>query len=93
METPAPRGLSRSEEDRVFLQDRVALFGLVMGSGYLFFLGYRAAVLLVMNRTGGFLDPTFWWHFTAGAAFVALWVACRSGTPRAGSEPVDRRSN
>lgn len=79
MTRPAARGLSRSEEDRVFLQRRVALFGRLIGGGYLFFLAYRSLVLLAMKRSGGFLDPAFWWHLAAGVAFALLWVACRRG--------------
>ena len=70
---------SRSEEDRAFLQRRVALFGLLIGGGYLFFLAYRAAVLLATSRSAGFTHPAFFWHLAAGVSFVALWIACRRG--------------
>ena len=79
MRPTAARGLSRSEDDRAFLQRRVALFGLLIGSGYLFFLAYRSVVLLSMGSASGFLHPTFWWHFAAGAAFTLLWLVCRRG--------------
>jgi serine/threonine-protein kinase len=79
MQPAAASDLSRSEEDRAFLQRRVALFGLIIGGGYLFFLAYRSVVLLAMGRTSGFFHPTFWWHLAAGAAFASLWLVCRRG--------------
>ena len=73
------RGLSYTEEERAFLQRRVALFGLLIGGGYLFFLLYRAVAMLVGGRTQGFSHPAFWWHVVASGSFLMLWLSCRRG--------------
>jgi hypothetical protein len=73
------RGLSASEEDRAFLQRRVALFGLVMGCSYLFFWSYRVVLFLLMDHQEGFQHPSFWWHLAAAWFFLLPWFACRRG--------------
>ncbi len=79
MHLPSFRGLSASEEDRSFLQRRVALFGLVIGGLYLFFWLYRVVMLLVMNQREGFRDPSLWWHLSAVGCFVLPWFLLRRG--------------
>ena len=79
MHLPSSRGLSASEEDRSFLQRRVGLFGLVIGSLYLFFWLYRVVMLLVMNQRGGFRDPSMWWHLSAVGFLVVPWFLLRRG--------------
>ena len=79
MSRAAVRGLSHSEEDRAFLQRRVALFGLLIGSGYLLFLLYRIAGMLVSGATEEFSHPAFWWHVVAFLCFFSLWLVCRGG--------------
>lgn len=81
MTRPAARGLSESEEDRGFLQRRVAQFGLVIGIGYLFFWFYRVAILFAIRDPDGLRHPSFWWHFSAAICFLLLWISCR-GTRR-----------
>jgi serine/threonine-protein kinase len=87
MQLPSARGLSVSEEDRAFLQRRVALFGLVIGGSYLFFWLYRLITLLLLSsfrseRALGvdFAHPSVWWHLAAAAFFLLPWFLCRSGT-------------
>jgi serine/threonine-protein kinase len=77
MQLPSARGLSASEEDRAFLQRRVALFGLVIGASYLFFWIYRIGLLLALGRPDGFRHPSFWWHLAAAGFFLLPWFACR----------------
>jgi serine/threonine-protein kinase len=79
MTAASARGLSASEEDRGFLQRRVALFGLVIGSAYLFFWLYRVVLLLVMDHREGFEHPSFWWHLAAAGFFLLPWFSCRRG--------------
>ena len=79
MTVGSARGLSASEEDRAFLQRRVALFGLVIGSAYLFFWLYRVGLLLVMDHPEGFQHPSFWWHLAAAVFFLLPWFSCRRG--------------
>ena len=79
MTAASTRGLSASEEDRAFLQRRVALFGLVMGGSYLFFWLYRVGLLLLMEHREGFQHPSFWWHLAAACFFLLPWFACRRG--------------
>ncbi len=73
------RGLSPTEEDRAFLQRRVALFGGVIGAGYLFFWLYRVAGLLAFDRQEALSDPSLWWHLAAAASLLVLWASCRRG--------------
>ena len=79
MQLPSARGLSASEEDRAFLQRRVALFGLVIGGSYLFFWIYRIGLLLAIDRPDGFRHPSFWWHLAAAGFFLLPWFVCRRG--------------
>ncbi|MCZ6807056.1 MAG: serine/threonine-protein kinase, partial [Deltaproteobacteria bacterium] len=77
------RGLSESEEDRAFLQRRVALFSLCVGGSYLFFWLYRLITLLLFSSYSGlgvdFAHPSFWWHLAAAGFFLLPWFLCRSG--------------
>ncbi len=73
------RGLSESEEDRAFLQRRVALFGLCMGGCYLLFWLYRLITLLLFGRPEDFAHPSFLWHLAAAQFFLLPWFLCRSG--------------
>ncbi len=79
MKPPSVRGLSESEEDRAFLQRRVALFGAFVGGGYLFFWLYRVVILLLVEDYEGFRHPSFWWHLAAAVLFLMLWFSCRLG--------------
>jgi len=79
MQLPSSRGLSASEEDRAFLQRRVALFGLVIGGLYLFFWLYRVVMLLLMNHGERFRDPSLWWHLAAVGFFLLPWFLFRRG--------------
>jgi len=79
MHLPSSRGFSASEEDRAFLQRRVALFGLVIGGSYLFFWLYRIVVMLLTNHREGFREPSFWWHLAAVGFFLLPWLTCRRG--------------
>jgi len=77
MQRPSARGLSASEEDRAFLQRRVALFSLVIGGSYLFFWLYRVVVLLLTAHREGVHDPSLWWHLVAVGFFLLPWFLCR----------------
>lgn len=66
-----------SEEERAFLQRRVATFGLVTAGSFLFFLVYRTALLISIGQVGGLLDPAYGYHVLAGGCLLAIWVACR----------------
>ncbi|MGB5811124.1 MAG: serine/threonine-protein kinase [Polyangiales bacterium] len=77
MSLSTARGLSESEEDRAFLQKRVALFGLIVGGGYLFFWLYRAVAMLIDAYYVGFREQAFWWHLLAAVAFLALGLSCQ----------------
>jgi len=77
MSLPTARGLSESEEDRAFLQRRVALFGLIVGSGYLFFWLYRGVAMLIDGYFEGFREQAFWWHLLAAGAFLTLGLSCQ----------------
>ncbi len=79
MTLPSARVLSTTEEDRAFLQRRVALFGGVIGGGFLFFWLYRVTGLLLFDRQEGLSHPSLWWHLGAAAALLALWWSCRRG--------------
>ena len=59
------RGLSESEDDRRFLQRRVALFSLAVGSAYFAFWIYRALALLIAGEPSDFRSPSFWLHLVA----------------------------
>jgi serine/threonine-protein kinase len=80
MRQPTARGLSESEEDRAFLQRRVALFGLVIGCSYAFVWLYRLTLMSAIGQPIAFRDPSFWWHLVATGFFLLLWLACRRGT-------------
>jgi serine/threonine-protein kinase len=73
------RGLSESEEDRAFLQRRVALFSFAIGGAYLSFWLYRVVTLLFFGRPEDFAHPSLWWHLAAAAAFLTPWFLCRRG--------------
>ncbi len=73
------RGLSEGEEDRAFLQRRVALFGLFTGGAYLFIWLYRMIGRLFFERPDDFAHPSVWWHLAAAGFFLLLWLLCRSG--------------
>jgi len=79
MSPASARGLSASEQDRAFLQRRVALFGLLVGDGYLFFWLYRAVLCLATGHPEEFIEPSFLWHFVATVCFLMLWVVNRTG--------------
>ena len=79
MHLPSSKGFSASEEDRAFLQRRVALFGLVIGGSYLFFWLYRIVISLLMNHLQEFREPSFWWHFAAVGFFLLPWFIGRRG--------------
>ena len=73
------RGLSESEEDRAFLQRRVALFGLAMGGAFFLYWLYRLITLLIFGRPEYLTEPSFLWHLAAAGFFLLPWVLCRSG--------------
>ncbi|MBT8451467.1 MAG: serine/threonine protein kinase [Deltaproteobacteria bacterium] len=75
------RGLSESDEDRAFLQRRVALFSLVIGGACLLFWLYRVPVILYLERPDGFTRPATWWHLAAAVFFLMPWTLCRRGSP------------
>ncbi len=77
------RGLSESEEDRAFLQRRVALFSLLIGGGSLLFWFYRVPVMLYLERPEGFTRPATWWHLASAVFFLTPWMLCRRGKPSA----------
>jgi len=79
MQRPSGRGFSVSEEDRAFLQRRVALFSLVIGGSYLFFWLYRVVVFFLTDRQAGFHDPSLWWHLAAVGFFLLPYLFCRRG--------------
>ena len=79
MTAASTRGLSESEEDRAFLQRRVALFGLAMGGAFLSFWLYRLVTLLLFGRPEDLAHPSFLWHLAAAGFFLLPWVLCRSG--------------
>jgi hypothetical protein len=55
----------------------VALFGLIVGSGYLFFWLYRGAAMLIDEYFVGFREQAFWWHLLAAGAFLTLGLSCQ----------------
>lgn len=73
------RGLSESEEDRAFLQRRVAIFSLSVGGAYLSFWLYRLVVLLFLGRPQAMAQPSFLWHLAAALFFLLPWFLCRRG--------------
>jgi eukaryotic-like serine/threonine-protein kinase len=66
-----------TEEERSFLQRRVAAFGLVGGVCYGFFLLFRSVLALATGQHREFSDSSFWYHLLATACFVGLWAVCR----------------
>ena len=69
-----------ASEDRSFLQRRVALFGLVSGSLYLFFLGFRtASAAFGSGLPLLFADPSYWWHLAGALVLLVIWLLCRRG--------------
>jgi serine/threonine-protein kinase len=79
MTVASARGLSESEEDRAFLQRRVALFGLAMGGAFFLYWLYRLITLLIFGRPEDLAHPSFLWHLAAAGFFLLPWVLCRSG--------------
>ena len=77
MTAAAIRGLSESEDDRAFLQRRVALFSLVIGGSYFLFWLYRLATLLLFAPRAALAHPSFWWHLAAAGFFLLPWLLCR----------------
>ncbi|MBW2547915.1 MAG: serine/threonine protein kinase [Deltaproteobacteria bacterium] len=71
------RGLSESEDDRAFLQRRVALFSRVIGGSYLLFWIYRLITLLLFAPQEALAHPSFWWHLAAAGFFLLPWLLCR----------------
>jgi len=76
MTAASVRGLSESEQDREFLQRRVALFGAAVGGGYLAFWLYRVGAMLYLDRAD-FGSPALWWHLAAGFAFLSMYLLLR----------------
>lgn len=67
-------------EDRAFLQQRVGLFGLMVGGSFLFFLAFRVAMATVQGDAGRLPgDPTIWYHLAASLIFIAVWILNRVG--------------
>jgi serine/threonine-protein kinase len=69
-----------SEEDRAFLQRRVALFGLIIG---LIFLGgfiFRTVIIAAVSEDvhGDFRDADYIFHSVAIVFLLAIWLLCRS---------------
>ena len=69
---------SPSEEERAFLQRRVAAFGLVTAGSFFFFLAYRT-LMIVLQQHSGFRDPSYWYHLLGAGCFLATWLCCRRG--------------
>ena len=67
-----------TEEEREFLQQRVARFGLVAGAGSGAFWLFRA-VTIVSTDADASGDPSFWWHLAGAALLLAPWPLCRGG--------------
>lgn len=72
------RGLSESEEDRGFLQRRVALFSLTIGGSYFLFWLYRLVTSLVFGGPEDLTHPSFLWHLAAAGFFLLPWLLCRN---------------
>jgi serine/threonine-protein kinase len=70
---------SPNEEERAFLQRRVAAFGLVTAGLFLFFLSYRTLMIVAQVGENGFGDPAYYYHALAMTCFVGVWLACRGG--------------
>lgn len=79
MSEPSVKHMSESEEDRAFLQRRVALFGLIMGIGYSVHLVYRSVMMITFGYTSQFADPSFGWHMAAAISFLGLWLVNARG--------------
>jgi len=79
MTAASSRGLSESEEDRSFLQRRVALFSLFMGGAYLSFWLYRLVILLLFGSPEDLVHPSFLWHLAAAGFFLLPWLLLRRG--------------
>jgi hypothetical protein len=71
-------GLSDSEDDRVFLQRRVALYSLAIGGAYLVFWIYRLVMLLLFAPREALAHPSFWWHLAATGFLLLPWLLCRT---------------
>jgi hypothetical protein len=68
-----------TEDERAFLQYRVAVFGLVTAGLFFFFLAYRTVMILLLMDRSGFADPSYLYHALAGASFLGIWLSCRRG--------------
>ncbi|MEM7435656.1 MAG: hypothetical protein AAF436_10930, partial [Myxococcota bacterium] len=73
---------SASEEDRAFLQQRVAMLGFSIGGGYFVFLVYVMVSIIVFDGVSRLTTPSFLWHFVATLAFLTPWYLCRGSTSR-----------
>ncbi len=81
MRTAAPTSaLEATEEGRAFLQERVALFGLVGGAGGLFFFAFRAVMVLIGGRYHHLVKPDMLTHLAGALLMLSMWVLCRRGT-------------
>jgi eukaryotic-like serine/threonine-protein kinase len=75
----APASTNPTEDERAFLQRRVAAFGLVTAGLFFFFLAYRSVMILLSMDQGGFADPSYLYHTLAGGTFLGVWLSCRRG--------------
>jgi hypothetical protein len=69
---------SPSEDERAFVQRRVATFGLVTAGLFFFFLVFRGVIILI-ERKAQFFEPSYGYHALATACFFAIWLSCRGG--------------
>jgi serine/threonine-protein kinase len=69
---------SPSEEERAFVQRRVATFGLVTAGLFFFFLVFRS-IMIVIERDAELIEPSYGYHALATLCFFAVWLSCRGG--------------
>ncbi len=70
---------SGSEEDRAFLQRRVALFGAIAGGAFLFFLVYRTALSVIGRVPDDYGHPSYQFHVVSALCFLSPWLILRWG--------------
>ncbi len=67
-------------KELAFVQKRVAVFGLVVGGCFGFFLAFRALMLLTTGSANKLTQPSMVYHALATLGFLGAWALCRRGT-------------
>lgn len=66
-----------SEDERAFLQKRVAAFGLVGGACFGAFLTFRTVTAALTRDDTEVASPSWWYHLLATAFLLGAWGLCR----------------